>query len=234
MLADRIEDHVVGLAVLGEVFHRVVDDLAGAERSHELEILRAADGGDVGFEVLGQLHPCRTDSTGRTVDEDPLPFPEVRQPEAPERVESSVANRRSFLEAHAGWLGRDPRVRPYADELGMCAEPEAGRTEYVVTHRELVDGCADRCDLARELSAEDPLLRSAKSRDEAANHGDREPAATVGFTSGAVRSRYSSGADFDEDLVVLRDGPLDLFDVQNFGGPISVIDHCSHGAECCV
>ena len=72
VLADRVEDDVVGLAVLGEVLLQVVDHLVGAERTHELDVLRAAHGGDVGAEVLRQLDPRRPDRTGRAVDEDPL------------------------------------------------------------------------------------------------------------------------------------------------------------------
>ena len=41
MLSDRIHDDVVGLPVLREVLALVVDDLVGAERSHELDVLRS-------------------------------------------------------------------------------------------------------------------------------------------------------------------------------------------------
>ena len=61
MLADGVEDDVVGLAVLREVLLRVVDHLVGAERADELDVLRVADGGDVGAEVLGELHGRRSD-----------------------------------------------------------------------------------------------------------------------------------------------------------------------------
>ncbi len=61
VLADRVEDDVVGLAVLREVFLRVVDHAVGPERSHELQVLRVADRSDGGAEVLGQLHRRRSD-----------------------------------------------------------------------------------------------------------------------------------------------------------------------------
>ena len=51
MLSDRVHDDVVRLAVVGEVFVLVVDDLVGTERAHEPDILRVADRRDVGAEV---------------------------------------------------------------------------------------------------------------------------------------------------------------------------------------
>src|SRR3989442_5787733 len=124
MLAHCVEDDVVGLAVLGEVFPRVVDDPVGPERSYELEVLRAAHRGDVGAEILGQLQPCGADGAGRAVDEDRLPPPEICQSQAPQCIESSVANRRRLLEAHTGWLVCDSGALPRADEFGVCPEPE--------------------------------------------------------------------------------------------------------------
>ena len=107
VLADCVEDDVVSLAVLGEVFLRVVDHPVGSQRCHDLEVFRVAHRRDVGFEVPGELHPCGADGPGRAVDKDPLPLAEIGQPQAPQCIESPVADRRSLLEAHAGRHVRD-------------------------------------------------------------------------------------------------------------------------------
>ena len=52
VLADGVEDDVVRLAVLREVLSRVVDHLVGAERAHELHVLRVAHGSHVRPEVF--------------------------------------------------------------------------------------------------------------------------------------------------------------------------------------
>ena len=190
--------------------------------------LGAAYRGDVGFEVLGQLHACGADGAGRAVDEDPLPFPEISLSQAPECIEPSVANRRGLLEAHAGRLVGDSRALPHADELRVCPEPEPACAEDLVADGEFGDRHAGRFDLARQLAAEDPLLRSADARDGAADERDGQAATPVGFTSRAVRPGDRRGADLDEDLVLFGDGPLDLFDMQNVRWPVSVIYDRSH------
>src|SRR2546426_6016267 len=208
MLADRIEDYVVGLAVLGEVFPRVVDDPVGAERSRELEVLRTAHRCDVGAEVVGQLHRCGADGPGRAVDEGPLPLLEICQSQTPQCVESSVADRRSLVEAHTGRLVRDSRALAHADELRVCPEPEPTCPEDVVTDRELVDGCADCFDLSRQLGAEDPLLRSADARDEAAADRDDKAATAGGFARRAVPPGLPPGAGPDQGPLLFWDGSL--------------------------
>jgi len=51
-----VQDEVVLPTALGEVSLRVVDDLVGAERPHQLHVSGAAHGGHVGAERLGDLH----------------------------------------------------------------------------------------------------------------------------------------------------------------------------------
>ena len=51
MLGHRVDDDVVRLPVLREVLPLVVDDLVGAERADELDVLPVAHGGDVRAEV---------------------------------------------------------------------------------------------------------------------------------------------------------------------------------------
>src|SRR5205823_14626643 len=82
VLADRVEDEVVRLAVLREVLPQVVDDLVRAERAHELDVLRVAHGGDVRAEVPGELHRRGTHRARRAVDEEAPPAQAVRLTQA--------------------------------------------------------------------------------------------------------------------------------------------------------
>ena len=72
-VGDEVEDEVVGLVGPGEVLLVVVDDLVGTDVSHELELGRVVDGGDVGAEPLGELDGERARSAAGPVDQHPLP-----------------------------------------------------------------------------------------------------------------------------------------------------------------
>ena len=108
------------------------------------------------------------------------------------------------------------------DELRVCPGREhCGAAEDVVTDGELADGCADCFDLSRQLGAEDPLLRSAEAKEEANEEW-------LSCTNAAVRPGDRRGVDLDEDLVLLGDGPLDVFESQDVRRPVPVVDNCSH------
>ena len=47
----------------------MVDDVLGTQRPHQVGLRRAADAGDVGAEVDGELHGVRPDPAGRPDDE---------------------------------------------------------------------------------------------------------------------------------------------------------------------
>jgi hypothetical protein len=53
VLADRVEDDVVTLVVLGEVVLCVVDRLLGAERANELEVLASGNRGHARAQMVG-------------------------------------------------------------------------------------------------------------------------------------------------------------------------------------
>ena len=219
VLADCIEDDVVGLAVPGEVFLRVVDHPVGSQRSHELEAPRAAYRRDIDFEVPGQLYPGGADGTGCAVDEDLLALAQICLPQAPQRVESSVADRRSLLEAHPSRHVGDEAVLLHADELRVCPEPEPAAAEDVLTDRKLVDRCADGFDLSRQLVAEDALPRSAEAGDQAAEEHYGQTAPSVGFTRRAVRPGDCRGTDLDADLVLPGKGCSTSASRSTSGGP---------------
>ena len=224
MLADRVEDDVVRLAVLREVLLQVVDDLVGAERAHELDVLRVADRGDVGAEVLGELHSRRPDRPGGAVDEDALPFQIAGLSQARERERRSVADRRGLVEGHARRHVRERAALPDADELGVRARADA---EDAVADLELGDGRADRLDLAGQLQPEDLLLRPEQAGEEAADED-------LGAAKSAVGPGDRGCVDPDEDLVVLGDGPLDLLESQDLRRPVPVVDDGLHARSAAV
>ena len=145
MFADRVEDDIVRLAVLGEVFLRVVDDSIGSERSDEFDVLGVAHSGDIGAEVLGQLHRGRADGPRGTVDEDPSPLPMISISQTCQGGDRTIADRCRLFEGHVGRLVCQRAAFPDTDVLSMCARPKA---EDLVTDRELGDRCADCLDLA--------------------------------------------------------------------------------------
>src|SRR5450759_3340114 len=222
MLADRVEDDVVRLAALGEVLLRVVDHPVRSERPHELEVLGAADSGDVRAEVLGQLHPCGADRSRRPEDENRLPPRGTYRLQAHQGEDRPIGNRGSLFECHAGRHVRQRCTLRHADELRVCPRPECcGAAEDPVTNRELGDRCADCCNLSRQLGAKYPLLRPAEAEEEA----DEE---RLAFTNSAVGPGHRRGVNPDEDLVLPGYGPLDVFEALNLWRPVPVIDNCLH------
>src|SRR5205823_5698207 len=147
-----------------------------------------------------QLYSRRADGSGRAVDEDPASLPEICLLQTRQGVERSVADWRSLLEAHAGRHGRDSGAHPDRDELGVCPEPDPTTAEGPVTDRELADGRANGFDLSSKFGAEDPLLRPAEAKDQAAHKGEGEAATSVGFACRAVQAIHRRGVDLDEDL----------------------------------
>ncbi len=213
-LADRVEDHVVRLAVLREVLSQVVDDDDRAERPHELDGLRAAHRSDVGSEVLGELHCCRANASRRAVDENTASIQRFCLPETGKRERCSVAHGRGLLEREAGRHEReDPALRD-GDVLRVCSGPHA---EDTVADGELTHVHPGLLDLTREFEAENPLLGPAQARHEATDEELGAPEPRVG-------SRDGGRVDLDQHLVVRRDGPLDLLEVQHLGRPVPVVN----------
>src|SRR5262249_10561400 len=100
VLADGVEDNVVGLAVLREVLVQVVDDLVRAERAHELDVRRVADRGYVRPQVLPELHASGSDRAGSAVDEHLLAL-DADGSVRVERAEDAVRDAGDVLVPHA-------------------------------------------------------------------------------------------------------------------------------------
>jgi hypothetical protein len=209
MLAGRVEDDVVRLAVLREVVLQVVDDLLGSERAHEGEVLRAADGGDVGAEVLRHLHGADADRPGRAVDRDPPALLDAGGPQERDGAEPAVGEARGLLERLPLGDARDHPGLAHAHVLRVRAGADA---EDAVADGELGDGGACGLDLARELEADRAALRAEEPGEEAADE-------ILGAAKPAIAPARRRRVHADEHLVVLRDRPLDLFEPQNLGRP---------------
>src|ERR1700687_3675767 len=159
MLTDRVEDDVVSLAVLGEIFLCVVDHAVRSERSQQLEVFCAAYRGDVGAEGPGQLYSRGADCPRRAVDEDPAPLAKISLFQTRQGVERAVADWRSLLEAHTGRHVRDAVGCRNRQEFRVRPEPEPGGAEDLVADRELADGCPDGVDGSGEFRPENPVPR---------------------------------------------------------------------------
>jgi hypothetical protein len=103
----------------------------------------------------------------------------------------------------------------------MSAEEGRRVAEHLVAHLELAHSRADGFDLAGQLDAE-------RSRPRPAHPEDETPQEQIGPTSVGIGLRDRAGSDPDEDLVVLRDGPFDLFDPEHLRRPIPVLDNGFH------
>ena len=110
----------------------------------------------------------------------------------------------------------------------MRTEAEPTGAEDLVTDRELADGRANGFDLSSKFGAEDPPLRPAEAKDQAAHKGEGEAATSVGFTCRAVQPIDRRGVDLDQDLSLFGYRPLDVFEPQNVRRPVPVEDDGSH------
>ena len=198
VLADRVEDDVVRLAVLREVLARVVDDVVGAERPHELDVLRVADGRDLGAEVLRQLHGGGADGSGGAVD---------RRCSVPAAVWAFLRHARAMIapseaaaassKLQAGRLVRDDAVLPHADVLRVGA---ASDPEDLVADLELRDRCADRprprlrapCPGVRRFGRRSPVNTREKNGS-AARKPQSERVTEVAWTLTSTSSSFGTG-----------------------------------------
>ena len=108
---------------------------------------------------------------------------------------------------------------PSIKRLLVAVRPAGART--IPRPAELTRACADGFDLAAQLDAERSRPRTAEPEDET-------PQEQIGPTNVGIGLRDRAGSDPDEDLVVLRDGSLDLFDPEDLRRPIAVLDHGFH------
>ena len=113
------------------------------------------------------------------------------------------------------------RVLTHAHQLGVGAEAVSVDAEHLVAHRELGDPTSDGFDDPRQLGSEHRSLRPG----EAAEEADDERLALAKAAVGPVDGR---GTDADAHLIVVRDGRLDIDELQHVRRPVPLVAHCSH------
>ena len=159
-------------------------------------------------EILGQLHACRADRSGSAVDENPPILHRACLAQARQREARTVADRGRLVEAHLAGMGATgPRLRMHV----VRVRAPALDAEDPLTDFELGDGGTDRLHLTRELHPSDRVLRP----EQAGEAGDEGPGAAKPDVGSVDRRRVEP----DEDLVVVRDGALDLLEPQHLAGP---------------
>ncbi len=170
-------------------------------------------------EVPGELHRRRPAGPRSAVDDEAGALADFRHPQVPERLQGAVDDRSGLLEGHPRGHVRHQAAFPHADVLrvGAPARAEDAVSDPVLAHRR-----ADRLDLACELRAEDLPLRAKET-------GEEAPEERLRRTNVAVRLIDRRRVDLDEDLVVVRHRPRDLFDPQYFRRPVPVVNNRSHG-----
>ena len=146
---------------------RVVDDVVGAERAHQLDVARAAHAGDFGAVVLGDLHGERADAAGRAVDQHLLSRLDLALvAQALQCGDRRDRHGRSLLERHVGGLQRDARgsrARRRTRRHAPSAPPNTSSPGL-----KLRDVLADGFDGAGEVDADARVLRRAEARATAA------------------------------------------------------------------
>nr|WP_297413925.1 hypothetical protein [Cryobacterium sp.] len=168
-VADKIEYRVIGRVARGEILRRVIDDVMGAEGTHEVDVAGAADRGDLGSEHSRELHRERPDATGCPVDEHGVSWPHsCGIPQTLKRRGAGDGHRRGGLEGDRGGLAGDQALR----RDGVLREtPRAHLREHLVADRETVHGRSHRFDHARGIPTADQNPRLAQAEGEAQQIG---------------------------------------------------------------
>ena len=148
--APRVVEHqVVALVAPGEVLPGVVDDVIGAERSHEVDVPRAAHRGHLRAERFRDLHGERPDASRGAVDQDLLP--RLKLPLVAKTLErGNAATGTAAASSNVTFAGFSATRVASADVLRKGAAPPA---EHLVARAETGDVPADGFDRAGEVAA---------------------------------------------------------------------------------
>ena len=147
----QVEDQVVAASGPGEVLPRVVDDAAGAERAHELQLLCVVNPGDLGPGQLGQLHGVHARATAAAVDQDLLPGLNLSLvPDALPGDGSRLRQGRGLLVSQASRHRRQRGLR-HADVLREPTHMTEDVAEHVIARPEHGRAPARRRDSPRDV-----------------------------------------------------------------------------------
>ena len=219
MVADVVEDEVVALGPGGEVDLRVVDDVVGADRADQLDVLRAADPGHLGAERLGDLHGERAHATGSAVDEDLLTGLDLAVvAQELERGRGGHADRGRLLEGEIGRL---------LEELVLCrprvlGEGSRAPAEDLVARLEPGHIRPDRLDRPRDVGSGHAVLRPAESGREA--HDERRAR-----HEDPVTDMDGCRMDANQHLVGRDLRLVDVLRLEDLCGAVAVLNDRLHG-----
>src|SRR6266851_7348281 len=105
MVRHEVEDHVVMLAVAGEILSRVINDLVGADGPDHFHIPRTANAGNLSAKRLRDLDSERTHASGGAIYQDLLAGLNLSLvAQTLQRGESRHRRRSRLLERHVSRL----------------------------------------------------------------------------------------------------------------------------------
>ena len=212
-IADIVEDRVVATPVGDEVVACVVDHMVGTERADDVDVVRSADGGDLGAHRDGDLDGVVADAATCAVDQHGVPAGEAGVvAETLQCRDGGDGEGRRFAERR---VRRDPGdlARPADDVLGEGAVAAA---EHLVARRELCDRSSDRFDDTGDVDASALLLRATQTGDQ--SEEVRRPGHEVPVER--VRRRR---VDTDEDLVLGRHRALHVSEFEHVRGSVPIL-----------
>ena len=161
-----VDDPVVAFAGRRVVDLRVVDDVVGAERPDEFDLVGAADAGHLGARRLRDLDGERTDIAGAPSMSTWSPALEratVAAAQALEREDRRVRQRRGILERHPA-RHRFERPLGGADVLGEGTLAEREQvSEDSIAGPELVCSGPDGLDDASDIEPETVIARRLRT-----------------------------------------------------------------------
>jgi hypothetical protein len=200
-VAADVDDHVVAAPAGYRILAGVVDNVVGADRSHQIRLGRAADPGDLGAEGLGDLHGERAHASGRADDQYVLSRPQVRVvADGLQGGGRRAGHGRGLLEAQVSRL-EGQAVRPGGRVLGEGALAGA---EHFIARFKPGDIPADGLDRPGDGQARNPGLRPAQPEADDPHQvglaGHQVPSAPVDIR----------GPDADQNLAGFDRGPGDL------------------------
>jgi hypothetical protein len=205
-IATDVEDDVVALLVIGDVFPGVVDDVVGAEGSDRVDLRRAGHAGHDSSGRLGDLDGEGAHAAGCADDQDPVPG--LHSTVLADGLEGGApgdGNRRRLVEGDVGRL-RGEFVRSHDRVLG---ERAGGHPEHLVARLEPAHVGAARLDGSGEAAAGIGVPGTTQTEAGEANG--------IGQTGHDVpRASIHAGREHaHQHLVVAEGGPVDLPEPEN-------------------
>ncbi len=194
MVADQIIDHVVTLISLGKIFLGVIDRVVSADRFHQIDIARAANGGHLCAKRLRDLHDKSADAAGRAVDQDFLSGLNVSLvAKTLQCGDTGDRNRAGLFECNVGRFHHDRSIGLDANVIRHCA---VLRAENFVVWFEVCDIFPNYLNDTGEIGPESDVFGLAHP-----SHWTHRPPASDQV---AVNRIHRSRADSDENFIVFR------------------------------